>query len=126
MEKKPLYTLHAEHVEWRNRMLFYNDDLQILKRRLDEVAVGNTDKEVQAMVEHFQNRMLVQKEQIDILKHDINEYERVIEVHLNKNDTAANLQSWNDHTHLRERVETFELLFNEFRKDLIGFVAKWL
>ena len=106
--------------------MFYNDDLQILKRRLDEVAARNSDKEIQAMVDHFQNRMLVHKEQIDILKHDINEYERVIEVHLTKNDTAADLQSWDDHTHLRERVETFELLFNELRKDLIGFAAKWL
>jgi hypothetical protein len=126
MEKKPIYTLHAEHTEWRNRILFYRDDLNVLKKRLDEVASRNTDKEIQAMVEHFENRMIVQKEQSDILLHDINEYEKVIEIHLMKNDTAADQQSWNDHTHLHDRVMTFEMLFNELRKDLIAFVAKWL
>ncbi|MBK7682775.1 MAG: hypothetical protein KA347_04025 [Bacteroidia bacterium] len=126
MEKKLVYDLHEEHVQWINKMLFYKDEIKVMQNRLSEVAGKNTNHEVQAMVEHFQNQLIVQNEQADILKHTIKQYENTIESHLNKNDVAADKLKWNDHSDLREKVEMFEKIINELRGELIDFLAKYI
>jgi hypothetical protein len=126
MEKKLIYELHADHREWANKMEFYNDEIRVMRRRMSEVAAKNSAKDIQALVEHFENQLIVQKEQCDILKHTIREYDKVIEAHLNNNDVAADKTRWNDHAHLRDKVETFERIFNDLRKELIAFLSRWM
>ena len=70
---------HAEHVEWANKLLFYKDDLTVMQNRLDEIAKKNTANDVMKSVEHFQNQFKIQREQIDLLKHEINVHEDAIE-----------------------------------------------
>lgn len=126
MEKKNVVDLHAEHREWLNKIAFYKDEIKVMRHRLGEVAAKNTAQDVQAMVEHFQNQLIVQDEQADITRHNVREYQQVIEDHLKKNSVAADHLKWNDHTHMREQVETFERIINELRKELISFTARWL
>jgi len=126
MEKKYVYDLHAEHTEWQNKIAFYKDEITMMRNRLGEVAAKNSDKEVQAMVEHFQNQLIVQQEQSDILKHDVKEYENVITDHLKKNSTAPDRMKWGDHSHMRDRVDAFEKIMNDLRKELIGFLVRWM
>lgn len=126
MEKKYVYDLHAEHTEWQNKIAFYKDEITMMRNRLGEVAAKNSDKEVQAMVEHFQNQLIVQQEQSDILKHDVKEYENVITDHLKKNSTAPDRMKWEDHSHMRDRVDAFEKIMNDLRKELIGFLVRWM
>jgi len=126
MEKKYVYDLHAEHREWLNKIAFYKDEIKIMRHRLEQVTEKNTSKEVLALVEHFQNQLIVQDEQNDILRHNVKEYENVIEDHLKKNEVAADHMKWNDHTHMRDQVDTYEKIFNDLRKELIGFIAKWM
>jgi SMC interacting uncharacterized protein involved in chromosome segregation len=45
---------------------------------LEEVTTKNTDKKVAAQVEHFQNKFLIMREDVDTLKHDINEREKAV------------------------------------------------
>ena len=77
-ELKYLQELHAEHKAWLNTIKFYEDDLKVLQNRLSEVSIKNTDKEFHAMIERFQNKLIIQKEQIDILTHEINQHEQEI------------------------------------------------
>lgn len=126
MEKKLIYDLHEEYLQWINKMLFYKDEMKVMQNRLSEVARKNTDREVQALVEHFQNQLIVQNEQADILKHTIKQYENTIESHLNKNDVAADKLKWDDHSDLREKVEMFEKIINDLRRELIDFLAKYI
>jgi hypothetical protein len=126
MEKKYVYDLHAEHREWLNKIAFYKDEIKIMRNRLSEVASKYTDHDIQAMVEHFQNQLIVQDEQADITRHNVKEYENVIEDHLKKNAVAADHLKWEDHTHMRDKVETFERIFNDLRKELITFTSRWM
>ena len=97
-----------------------------MRHRLEQVTEKNTSKEVLALVEHFQNQLIVQEEQNDILRHNVKEYENVIEDHLKKNEVAAYHLKWDDHTNMRDQVDTYEKIFNDLRKELIGFIAKWM
>jgi hypothetical protein len=62
---------------------------------------------------------------MDILMHDINAEEKELQENINDNPTA-----WEHrkaaHTTLNERMITFEKLFAEFRRELIGFAAKYM
>ena len=61
--QKNIYQLHEEHKTWLNKLLFYKDELSIMANRISEVAKKNTSNEVLALVEKFQNQLIIQKEQ---------------------------------------------------------------
>lgn len=124
--QKYLTELHQDHKEWLNILSFYEDDIENMKKRLEEVASKNTDREMHAWTERFQNKFIIQQEQIDILKHEINNHETVIVKNVEDNPVASDRRKLDDHADLRERMETFEFLFNKLRKDLHAFVAKWM
>ena len=70
--KATLNQLHHQSVDWERELNFYRDELKILKSRLEEVVTKNTDKEVLAQAEHFQNKFIILGEQIAMLQHDLN------------------------------------------------------
>ena len=72
MKTEKVYTQHEENKQWMNSLLFYTDEVKIMQGRLEEVASKNTSKEIMAQVEHFQNKLIINRESIDILKHEIN------------------------------------------------------
>lgn len=124
--EKKIYTLHQEHQEWLKKLSFYKDDLVILQNRVEEVAANYTSKEFQAMVDHFLNQFLIQREQIQHLKHEIKNLEVQIENEVHKNSTAVDHRTMPDHAEQREKIETFEQIFTELRKDLMNFLSKSL
>ena len=126
MEGTKINVLHNDHREWLNRLDFYKDDLSIIKKRIEEVVSKNTSQEVMAMVEHFQNQFIIQQNEIDEFRHVIKEKEHQLELAIQINSTAINRQRLSDHPELRERMEQFEKLFQEFRLELFRFVAKYI
>lgn len=124
--KKTIYQLHDEHKIWKNKLAFYKDEIAIMTNRISEIAKKNTSKEVLAFVEHFQNQLIVQKEQIDIIGHNIGIHEAALEAAATKNPTNVDHEKFEDHSGQRSDVETFERIFNELRKELISFLSKWM
>jgi hypothetical protein len=120
---KKAYDLHAEHQEWTGKMNFYKDELLVIQKRLDEIASKNTDKAVLASVESYQNKLKIQRNEIDVLLHDIKDHENYIENKVGDNP-AADHKSLHDHANERERVEQFEKLFAELRKEFNAFLSK--
>ena len=124
--KKTIYQLHEEHKIWLNKLAFYKDELSIMQNRIAEIAQKNTSKEVLAFVEHFQNQLIIQRERIDNLNHDIKKDESFLESAAIKNPTAVDHEKFADHKAEREDVEKFEQMFNDLRKELIDFLSKWM
>ena len=50
MEKQVLFNsdLHLEHVQWNRELSFWEDELKSFNKRLEELVVRWTDKEVLA------------------------------------------------------------------------------
>ena len=126
MEGTKIVVLHGEHREWLNKLDFYKDDLPVLRKRLEEVAAKNTASDVMKMVEHFQNQFIIQRNELDEFRHVIKEHENHLQAAINQNETAINRQSLTDHPEMRERMDRYEKLFQEFRMDLLRFVSKYL
>lgn len=127
MEKvKTIKELHDEHKIWLNKLLFYQDELIIMAGRIAEVEKKNSSDEVHALVDHFQNQFVIQKEQIDILKHDIRSHELFLEGAIIKNHDSIDQEKFSDHKKHRESILVFEKIFNDLRGELIQFLSKWM
>lgn len=117
--------MHQMHIEWTNKVNFYKDELTTLTKRVEEVAARNTDKDILASIEHFQNQFVIQRNEIDTLLHDVKMNEEQILGNFKQNPTA-----W-DHrvaptTDLSDRIVVFEKLFKEMHTELNQFLSKTL
>jgi septal ring factor EnvC (AmiA/AmiB activator) len=124
MEQKYVYDLHTENVEWLKQAGFYKDELTILGKRIAEVASRNTSKEIQAQIEHFQNQLIVQKNQLDHLQHNIKQQENEVEENIRQNPTAVDRRKIDDHSALRDDVTTFDKLFQSMRSEIMEFLSR--
>ncbi|MDI6031451.1 hypothetical protein QLS91_00040 [Flavobacterium sp. LB2P84] len=124
--KKTIYELHEEHKTWLNKLLFYKDELKIMADRITEVAEKNTSNEVRSLADYFHNQLIIQKEQIDILNHDIKSHESYLKAAVLKNPNAIDQEKFSDHKKHRGSIAVFEKLFRELREELIDFLSKWM
>jgi len=124
--KNYVYDQHFENFEWLNKLFFYKDEISILQARLQEVAALNNSKEFLAQLEHLQNQLLIQRDAIDRIKHDVNENEEGLEKNISQNPVASDHRKVDDHVQEREEVIVFEKNFNELRKELNTFFTRWL
>ncbi len=125
MEQVKAFTLHEEHTTWLNKLNFYTDDLAVLQKQLQEVVSKNNAPDFLAHAEHFQNQFIMRKEQMDELRHAINEHESFVESKVDTNPAAAHV-SLHDHSNERSSVDSFEEAFNALRREFIGFLSKYM
>ncbi len=110
--------------EWNASIEFYLVDLDILQNRLIEVAGKNTKTAVMEGVEHFQNQFIVQKDNLQSLRHKVlaqnNKLEAVI-----KNIKALDDLNLVDEQHfLREAVQLNEKILQELKHNFYRFLSK--
>lgn len=126
METKKIYELHEEHKEWLNNLAFYKDEIKVMQNRISEIASKNSSAEVLKQIEHFQNQLIIQRNNIDELSHSIKDHENYLENRVNENPTAVDHRKVNDHPKMRDSYTSFDKVFNELRKELNAFLAKWM
>jgi len=124
--KAKIYDQHAENTEWTSKLNFYKDDIKIMTGRLEEVASKNSSKEVLAQVEHFQNQLIIQRNNIDEALHAVKMNEEKLQAEINENPVAVDHRSVQYHGAEKEMVESFEKNFNELRSEFNEFVGQWL
>lgn len=119
-----IFDLHTEHLDWLKALDFYEDDSKVLKNRLAEVIAKNSQSEVKAMVESYQNRLFIQDNEIDELRHYIREAEKEIEANVKANPIASDHRKVADNVQLRDRFETFKTLFADLKSEFNEFAGK--
>ncbi len=122
--QKYLSELHQEHNEFRSILNFSKDELMTFNHRLEEIAKANTIQDVLMQVEKFQNHFIRQSEVIDELMHEIGECERHIAQLAEENNVATDHRKADDHVELRDKMETFQKLYNELKRDYMTFLSK--
>ncbi len=122
--EKSITLLHGEHNEWISKLSFYNDDLVLMRKRLDDVVKRNNSEEFLTGLEHFQNQIIIQQDQIDQLMYEINEHETVLKKSVSRNPVATDHRKMNDHPEHREKIARFEELFRTMRKEQMIFLEK--
>lgn len=123
---KHIDELHFEHQLWISQAKFYADELKIYQNRLAEVAAKNTKEEVRAQVEHFQNKFIIQKEQLDILNHEVNLHEQWLAKYAKEHPVAVDHKLFADHKTMHEKMEVFPVIYNELKAEFTKFLATWM
>lgn len=127
MNRENISAMSDEHSSWLSALDFYRDELGILKERLTEVAGKNNQKEIGADIEHYENQVKVQGEQLDVLHHDIHQI-----LAKAAQQAQANSAGYIDaglikaHDLEKGKFEATEKAINGLRKDFHRFAAKWM
>ena len=124
--KESIYKQHEENTEWTNKLNFYGEEISILSGRLAEITSKNSNKEMLSEVEHFQNQFIIQRNNIDEIKHGIKMNEESIQREINNNPTAADHRKTEYHVKEKDLVATFETNFNELKNSFNRFASKWM
>lgn len=122
--KASLSSLHHQTTDWLRETDFYKQELTILQKRLEEVVSKNTDKEVLARVEHFQNKFILFKEQLDILTHDLKQEETSIEQKVKELPEHLHEKFASVHTDMQNRVKLFATGFADLRFEFNSFLSE--
>lgn len=115
------------HSDWIRALDFYRQEMAILRGRLTELASRNTGREVMSQVEHYENQLKVQVNNIDTLEHEI--AANAIEIGRQAKESAAGYIEKNlavQHTDLSQRFERQEEIVNQLRRDFNRFAMKWM
>ena len=126
IHKKRIGEVHFQHNIWLNQLNFYREELRISQERLEEIASKNTGKEVHIHIEQFQNRFIIQRNEIDRLEHmiHINEDEavRMGKLHIRRIDYEAT----EEYIDTKTGMEHFEKLYKELKGDFYRFLCQWM
>ncbi len=116
--------LHNDHKLWLNTLDFCKQEIGILEHRMEENAQRNTQGEVLAELEHFQNQYIRQREVIDELRHELKQHENALEKEVRDHPVAVEHRLFHDHTTHREAMATFEKLYRELKTEFQHWLAK--
>jgi len=120
-------SLHLEYQLWVRELVFYKEEIKIFEDHLEALNNKNTKNAVRAQVEHFQNQFVLQKEVIDILKHNLNISEKQLASFV-YDMSGMGLESikMDNHPKLREDMITFRKLYKELKQDFRRFESEWM
>lgn len=126
MSYSSITRISSDHNVWLKSLEFYKDEIRLLQNRLTEVATKNTTFEARQGVEHFQNQFIVQRNNIDELKHEMNHY--ADEVNHDALHHAGHMDDLlvEEKKVLKEKYEDFERVMNGLRHEFNDYLAKWI
>lgn len=108
----------VQHSDWLRTLEFYKEEIKILQHRLEEVNAKNTGTDVRAGVEHFQNQFIVQRNNIDELRHRVHQ-------HADK-ALHEDPEKMPEHQQLNQDIRVFEEVVQDLRKEFNLFLSKWM
>ena len=118
--------LNYEHSDWLKAIDFYKEDLVILQKRLAEVAFKNTSSEAMAGVEHFQNQFIIQRNNLDELRHYINEHIQHFVLDAQVHGDKLESTTIDEHLQRKDEFMSLEKVMANLRHEFNDFLAKWM
>ena len=123
-DKKRISDLHADHRQWLSDASFYADELKVFQKRLNEVAQKNTGAAVAGQVGHFQNQLIIQKEQLDILNHQVREHEQFLAGFAEAHPVAIDHQLFANHNSMLDKMHMYKKLYTQLKDEFNHFLSR--
>jgi len=119
-----LSDLHFEHKQWINELNFWEDEIKLFTKRLEEVVSRYTSNEIRVKIEHFQNQFVVHAQVIDSLKKEVKKHEKWISDKAEVSPVAIDHVLFTDHTTVRDRMDTQRSIYSELKNDYFNFLSR--
>ena len=115
--------LHFDHKQWNNELDLWQDELKSFNKRLEELVMRSTDKDVMVQVEHFQNVFIIHTKVVDALKRHIKVHETNMAFHSKKGEDVIDQVYVQQHLEIKNRIKTQRNLFGELKKEFLPFIS---
>ncbi len=118
----PTEELHQQLNSWKEEVNEVRTEVKMMRERLEQIALSKTSRDVMTQVEHFENRLLRQREVADEMHHDIKQCAkkmantRVTVVH---DDRPID-----DFQTIQHRMEIFQKLYMGLKEDFNHFMPQ--
>ncbi|GAB3915836.1 hypothetical protein [Mucilaginibacter boryungensis] len=126
MKKTSIKHLTFAHQACLRGLEFYEIEIRFLQERLEEIAAGNTSREVAEQVEHFQNQLIIHQEQIDILKHRVKENLDKLATDIKLSENFIQETTVTEANKIASDYQDEENMFNEMRRFFNRFATQWM
>ena len=123
--KRPITELHADITEWKSSVGLVRSEIEIFQKQLEEIVTKNSHEEVLKGVEHFQNQFIRQLEVSDELLHDLHIVDRQLAEDAAIGDDDDLIYD-TENASVKDRVETYNELFLDLKRDFHTFLEKWM
>ena len=124
--KQQLSEMKNEHDTWQDRLRFYKDEISHFNQHLGKLAIAGGKQDRMASVEHFQNQFIIQKEQLDILNHGVNEHEQFLARFAEAHPVAIDHQLFANHNSMLDKIDTYKKLYTALKNEFNRFLSATL
>ncbi len=109
-------------------LIHSKNELRFWRKHLSHVVVSNTNKDILREAEHFQNQVIIQVDQIDLLHHDVKQFENKLDQEFESVSKGGKFsqQIVDVEASLRERMKTFEHIYVDLKHDYYSFLRKYM
>ena len=122
--KVSIQSLHHETKDALRQVQFYKEEMNILVKRIEEVAAKNTATDVMAQVEHFQNKFNLYQVECHDLNHELEVRLEKVQHLATEMPTHTNEKFVEENEELQNKVDSFVNAFNGTRRELNKFLSK--
>ncbi len=121
-----LANIGNRYQSWLKALEFYSEDIDILEKRLSEVAIINTGDDVGKGVEKFQDLFVSSHQNIHRVKEKIQRFAHDLKIEVEKHAGHVDTNHLFEQKELQNSMDEFEAEIATIRKDFNNFLAKWM
>lgn len=116
----PTEELHQQLNSWKEEVNEVRTEVKMMRERLEQIALSKASRDIMTKVEHFENRLLRQREVADEMYHDLKQCAKKIS---NAPVTVVHDDRPIDDYHtMQHRMEIFQKLYVALKEEFNGFM----
>jgi hypothetical protein len=108
--------LHQDHNTWIQELEFCKLEISFFQQMLENFARMQKDGSQNAVIEQFQNKLILQREQVDLLMHDVKEQETKLQDFIKAHEKNIEFVTFKDHTNWRNKMSIYRKLYAEMKQ----------
>ena len=124
--KRSLHNLYNECNSHLRSLDFYKEELKYLQKRLADIIKRNTDNDILAQAEQFQNQFIITKDNLAELNHTIKSQLKVVEKMIEKKPNHFDEKTIADGSKFSQSIHNAEKDFAALKLRFNKFLAKYL
>ena len=122
-----LEELHKESVVWKSRLELWKTELRFFQKLLDKNSAKFEDVEDKKAEDHFQNLILYYDgELLEEYKQSVRRHEKRLGEMLTSNERLQEMEFRTAHIELKEKVDSFDDTFRQYKREFFQFMEKAL
>jgi chromosome segregation ATPase len=124
MVQTDLTQLNRECNSWREILRAHRTELTDFRAKLQQAVARPLNRTELAQIEHYDNQIEIQLNNISHLKHEIKDHERNAAWELGRTSGNVSDTAWARHETLLDRYESLEHTLSDLKQEFAGFMGK--